>query len=439
MESGSAIGEIKGPYVSDVKSGQINGVAALPTPIFSSVPSIVFPDVNKAGKPLATCRNARLAIRGLGVTCAHDAFRDLFQVGGHVMENWVGELTENVTFALRSMIEKNYRFDPGSLATHDAAALECLANSRDPVLDYLDGLTWDRVPRLATWLSTYLGAADTAFNRAVSRLSLVAAVRRAREPGCKFDTIIVLEGPEGRGKSTAIEVLAGEAHFSDQTLLGLSDKQHQEALAGVWLFEIADLAGHSKAEVERMKAFCTRKHDRARPAWGRKSVWQPRRCVFFGTTNSETYLKSQTGNRRFWPVRCGRIDLEGLRRDRDQLWAEANSAEACGERLVLGETLWGDATALQEERRDADPWDDMLAQLEKSAWAKLEKQEAGGGEWRAATRDILERFLGLGADKINDVSAKRLVYSLRRLGWEGPKVTRIGGEPVRGYTKVVPR
>jgi len=421
---------------NNVNHSQANGVATLPAPIFSSTPRIVFPDVNKAGRPLATCRNARLAIRGLGVTCAHDAFRDRCTIGGHSLEDWAGELTDNAVHVLRVAIEQRYRFDPGSLSTHDAAVQECLAASSDPVLDYLDSLTWDRRARLATWLSVYLGAADTAFNRAVGPLVLVAAVRRAREPGCKFDQITVLEGPEGTLKSSAVRLLAGE-WFSDQTLLGLGDQREQEAVSGVWLYEIADLAGHKKWEVERMKAFASRTHDRARPAYGRRRVDQPRRCIFFGTTNNETYLQSQTGNRRFWPIRCGRIDLEGLRRDRDQLWAEAGVLEEQGIALELPPALWGSAAALQEERRDQDPWDDILVDTEKTSWAKLEKRMDGGMEWRIATRAALEHVLGLGAEKQSDVAAKRLVFSLRRLGWDGPKAMKIGDTVSRGYAKTV--
>jgi len=422
------------PDTNNVNHSKVNGVAALPAPIFSSTPRIAFPDTNKAGKPLATCRNARLAIRGLGIECRHDAFRDRCTLGGQVVDNWSGELTDNAVHILRVAIEQTYRFDPGTISTHDAAVQECLAASRDPVLDYLDSLAWDRRARLAGWLSAYLGAAGTAFNQVVGTLVLVAAVRRAREPGCKFDQITVLEGPEGTLKSSAVRLLAGE-WFSDQTLLGLGDQREQEAVSGVWLYEIADLAGHKRWEVERMKAFASRTHDRARPAYGRRRVDQPRRCIFFGTTNNETYLQSQTGNRRFWPIRCGRIDLEALRRDRDQLWAEASAIEEQGITLELPRALWAEARALQGERLDRDPWDDALAELEKHYSVKLEQAGDGGGEWRVPTKDILSECLKLGAREQTDTIAKRLAYSLRRLGWDGPKTIRFAGGTPRGYTK----
>ena len=427
-ELGGATGDNTGPHVSGVKTQQINGVPALPAPIFSSAPNIVFPDVSK-GRPLATCRNARLAIRGLGIECRHDAFRDRCTLGGQVVDNWAGELTDNAVHILRVTIENTYRFDPGTTASQDAAVQECLVNSRDPLLDYLDGLEWDGVSRLQPWLINYLGAHDTKFNRVVGALALMAAVRRAREPGCKFDQITVFEGPEGTLKSGAIKVMAGE-WFSDQTLLGLSDREQQEAVSGIWLYEIADLAGHNKAEVERTKAFASRTHDRARPAYGRRRIDQPRRCVFFGTTNSETYLKSQTGNRRFWPVRCGRIDLEGLKRDRDQLWAEASALEERGSSLVLPESLWGDAALLQDQRRDSDPWEDALEGLEKKDVVKTE-----GGQQRISSRDLLDLVLRLPIERQHHETAKRVAHAMRRLGWMGPVPFRRDGAVMKGYVK----
>ena len=136
-----------------------------------------------------------------------------------------------------------------------------------------------------------------------------------RQPGCKFDHILTLEGIEGTMKSTSIVILAGAENFSDQTILTASDKEQQELVRGVWLFEIADLAGMKRADVEKIKAFATRTHDRARPAYGRRRVDAPRRCIFFGSTNEDEYLQSQTGNRRIWPLKTGvtgPIDIEGL-------------------------------------------------------------------------------------------------------------------------------
>src|SRR5262249_13976293 len=150
--------------------------------------------------------------------------------------------------------------------------------------------------------------------------------------------------------------LAGVENFSDQTILTQSDKEQQELVRGIWIFELSDLAGMKRADVKKIKAFASRTHDRARPAYGRRRVDAPRRCIFIATTNETEYLQSQTGNRRFWPIKTGVIDIDSLRRDRDHLWAEAAYAEDKGESLVLPEDLWTAASAAQDQRRLHDPW-----------------------------------------------------------------------------------
>lgn len=407
---------------------EFNGVHfALPAEFTAVAPAkILFPDVIH-GKPRPTCRNARVAIRQLGLTCEHDVFHDKLRIGGQAVGQWAGEVTDNSIHMLRVVIEQQFHFDPGTQSTLDAAVQECLLKPFDPVLGFLDGLRWDGTPRLDTWMTSYLGAEPGSLNSAIGRLALIAAVRRARSPGCKFDQIIVLEGPEGRGKSSVIESLAGRDNFSDQSILTLDDKGQQEALQGVWLYEIADLAGHSRAEVERVKAFASRTTDRARPAYGRARLDRPRRCVFFATTNSDTYLKSQTGNRRFWPVRCGRIDLDALARDREQLWAEVVRGER-GASLTLPEALWRDAGAVQDSRRDHDPWDDILQGVQ----GKLTED---GREYRVTTFELMAGRLQLPTERHNDVTSKRVAFAMRRLGWDGPKLIREGGAVARGYTR----
>jgi hypothetical protein len=428
-------------------NGQAGGPEVDPTqpvPLKSSddygaEPSPRWPDLGDGGKPSRTCANARKAIEVLGIECRYDIFHNRMLVGGHAIEQWAGELSDHACQMLRVLIKEKFGFDPGRENTHDAAVQLCLQNQFDPVRDYLDGLRWDGIRRLDKWMTTYLGATNTGLTCAIGRLALVAAVRRVRQPGCKFDQIVVLEGPEGTGKSTAIELLAGKESFSDQTIIGLDDRQQQENMCGVWLYEIADLAGMSKADVDKVKAFASRLSDRARPAYGRHLTAQPRRCIFFATTNNETYLKSQTGNRRFWPVKTDRIDLAALRRDRDQLWAEAAGIEATGAPLKLPETLWSVAAIEQDKRRDPDPWDEMLANVKGTV---CDSADGRGKEERISTTELLKVRLNLPADKCTDAAAKRLSYCMRRLGWEKPedpiRIPGVSGK-VRGFRRPVTR
>lgn len=391
-----------------------------------------WPELTAKG-PARSYRNARLAIQTLGVICQYDQFHDRMLVGGHLIDQWAGELSDAVTVVLRQVIIEKFGFDPGKDHVADAATALCLENRFDPLLDYLEGLQWDGVPRFDRWLTTYLGAEDTNLHRAVGRSTLIVAVRRIRQPGCKFDHILTLEGPEGKGKSTAIAVLAGVENFSDQTILSQSDKEQQELLRGIWLYEIADLAGLRRAEVEKVKAFASRTHDRARPAYGRRRVDAPRRCIFIATTNEDEYLKSQTGNRRFWPVAVGSIDIEGLRRDRDQLWAEAAKAERDGEAITLAPELLATVAHAQDSRREHDPWDDLLADVAGNIYPSADGK---GEEARISTGELYKTHLEIQAtEKVTTVHHQRLKRAMQRLGWRGPKFIWFGSCQKRGYFK----
>jgi len=229
----------------------------------------------------------------------------------------------------------------------------------------------------------------------------------------------------GTQKSMAIETMAGAENFSDQTILGARDKEQQELLAGIWLYEIADLTNIRKTEVEHIKAFASRTCDRARPAYGHSRVDRPRRCILFATTNDDEYLKA--ADRRFWPVRTTIIDIEALRRDRDQLWAEAAQREREGASIVLDHSLWNAARVEQEAREESDPWDDMLADVVGTV---------EGDEERLSATDLLTLVLNIHVSKQRDLDFKRLGRCMRRLGWNGPKPTRIAGKVTKGYARL---
>jgi energy-coupling factor transporter ATP-binding protein EcfA2 len=381
-------------------------------------------------QPRATLRNTLVAFRRLGLVAAYDIFRRRKMVQHLNMEAFHGEMTDDISALLRRAVLDEFGFDPGKEHVRDAIHMLCLENRFHPIRDMLDSLTWDGVPRLETFLSTYLGAEDTALNRATGSIMLIAAVRRVRQPGVKFDQIIVLEGPQGSGKSTAIAILAGKENHSDQDILTLDGRGQLEMLEGVWLYEIGELEGLTRSEVGTVKAFASRSTDRARVAYGYFREDRPREVIFIGTTNDGQYLTDQTGNRRFWPVKTGRIDLAALERDRDQLWAEAAAREAAGASITLPEDLWEAAATEQSQRTSRDPWLDILEQ---------EPGEEVHGEFvRVSSRYILESALELKLGQQKPSDQRRVAACMRLLGWDGPKTMRVKGQVGRGYERPKP-
>lgn len=232
--------------------------------------------------------------------------------------------------------------------------------SMHPVRDRLNKLKWDGKPRLDTLLIDYLNADDTPYVRAVTRKTLVAAVARVFEPGIKFDTMLVLCGPQGLGKSTIFSKLA-DPWFSDNlTMDDMKDKTGAEKLQGRWILEIPELSGMRKAEVETIKAFITRQEDQYRPAYGRYVERKARQCIIVGTTNaSDGFLRDTTGNRRFWPVNVQASKERkpwNLTRDYiDQVWAEAKTKYELKESLYLTEeAIVAEAVAAQKDAMESD-------------------------------------------------------------------------------------
>jgi hypothetical protein len=228
-----------------------------------------------------------------------------------------------------------------------------------PVKAYLQELVWDGVERLDRWLSTYLGADDTEYSHAIGSRWLISAVARIFCPGAKADCCLILEGPQGIRKSTALRTLAGE-YFTDE-LAELGSKDAAMQTRGVWIIELSELDSLSHSEVARIKAFMSRTTDRFRPPYGMRLMESLRQCVFAGTVNHSTYLRDETGGRRFWPVTCGCIDIDTLARDRNQLWAEAKT------QFDAGAVWWLETAELvqmasdqQMDRYEGDPWEEVI-------------------------------------------------------------------------------
>jgi predicted P-loop ATPase len=303
-------------------------------------------------------RNIRRAMELIGVAVHYDSFHDRMLITGLDGYDVVDDATID---KLWLTIDERLGFLPDREFFYIVVAEAARRNTFHPVKDYLDGLEWDGVPRLDKWLITYGGAEDTSYTRAVGSITLIAAVRRIRQPGCKFDEMLILESPQGKSKSEMLAVLAcRQGWFSDDLPLNADAKKVIEQTQGKWIMEAADMSGYRKTDVDRLKSMLSRQVDGSRMAYGRLPVERPRQFIIIGTTNDKDYLKDITGNRRFWPIATPLFDVAMIKKDRDQLWAEAAAREAKGESIRLDPKLWDAAAAEQAERTAADPWHDLL-------------------------------------------------------------------------------
>ena len=264
---------------------------------------------------------------------------------------------DNDNSGLYWYLEKVYKIT-GNGKIDAALSLHSNTHSFNEVQDYLKGLQgkWDKVPRLDTLFIDYLGAKDTAYNRAITRKAFIAATARAMTPGCKYDNMVILSGPQGIGKSTLLSTMAGE-WFND-SIRTFEGKEASELLQGVWMVEVSELDAFRRTDVARIKQFLSLRADRFRAAYGRNVKELPRSCVFFGTTNTSDFLQDTTGNRRFWPIDVGeqrrtKSVWRDLDAEIDQIWAEAVMRWQCGEPLYLSGAIEEDAKIKQEEHREA--------------------------------------------------------------------------------------
>lgn len=299
---------------------------------------------------------------------------------------------------------------------HQAADQRGHERAFHPIKDYLNSLRWDGTSRLKTWLSQYLGAETNAYTSGIGTMFLVAMVARIYEPGCKADYMMILEGDQGARKSTACRIIGGE-WFSDSLPDVTDGKDVSQHLPGKWLIEIGEMAAMSRAENAALKAFITRTVERYRKSYGRREVVEPRQCIFIGTTNKTTYLRDETGGRRFWPVKVGKIDTEALAADRDQLFAEAVEYYQAGIRW------WPDASfeqehikPQQEARFEADVWEEAIN-------GYLE------GKSSVMVGDVAREGLHIETPRIGRADQIRITSALERAGWMRGKKDRKGNIP----------
>ena len=389
----------------------------------------------------------RDAFRGRDCVCSDLPWRKATEA-----EPFWGNSDDN---GLIDYVSKTYQLT-GKQALLDAADLAMSQRTFHPVREWLESLTWDGKERLDTMLMDYLGAEDNPLTRAMTRKHFTAAVARVMKPGCKYDYILTLIGPQGIGKSTLVKIMGGD--WFDDSLTSIEGKEGMEQIRGKWLIEFGELTNYKKSTSEAYKAFISKQEDSYRPAYGRKVEVYPRQCVFFATTNEPNFLKGDTGNRRFWTVECGQDIItrdvwEELPEERDQIWAEAVHRFREGERLYLPRELEKVAQQRQEEHNEVtadertgiieafirkeipENWDQLSAKQRRDYF-----QFGNTGEITALVEttqrttitavEVLAECFGQPIDERTRYRTKEINQILRSFGWMkeiGLKYTKVYG------------
>lgn len=356
--------------------------------------------VGKDGKPEACLHNAVALLRhahdwGKGSRLGFDEFSGACMLDG-------SKVLEPHELELAMWLQRGW--NPRFAVGHAEKALRaaCFLRTYDALTEAIGSLVWDGEPRVDTFAPAYLNAADTPHHRAAGRVLLLSMAARGLFPGCKVDTMVILEGAQGARKSTAAAVLGGQ--FFAELHATVGTQASFEQVEGAWLMEVPELDAMGKAELSAAKKFMASQSDRFRRAYAREVTNVLRRCVMIGTTNQSVYLRDETGARRWLPVACGAVDVEALRRDREQLLAEAVARVKGGEPWHMTDANEVAAAAAEaEERYDVDPWTERLL--------------ASLGERTETTMDECFAALGVAVEQRSQAFAWRLMKILVHAGW----------------------
>lgn len=375
----------------------------------------------KNGGPFATADNVERVLEGSKEFSTdiiwYDAFRERILTtwrAEHRPREWSDEDDACLLVHLQRTLSWHKL---SSAAVHEGFRAFLQGRRRNPLLEYLESLVWDQIERLPNFLSDTYDTPQDPYHEAVGRCWLTSMVARAFRPGCQVDTIPVLEGAQGIRKSTSLEILGGE--FYTSLPRGFGDVEFLQVMEGCWLGEIPDMASFRGRDLEHIKAFITIREDRYRRKYARRAVTRQRQCVFAATDNSGDWNGDVTGARRFWPFVCKTVNIDYLKENRDQLFAEAVV------RFKRGEVWWdvpmGDQIEQAEQRRFGDAWEDLINRYVD----ENPNRERGEVYWHKrpaplselSVNDILQNALDIPAGRWDRASQMRVSKALQALGW----------------------
>lgn len=392
----------------------------------------------KNGDPYADERNVAIALDGaneLAGMLQYDAFADQIRMlrpppwAPHTDDWRAKQWADADRIELQMWLQRQGLQVNKSNVVQDSVIAVAQRTQHHPVRIYLDEVAtrWDGQQRIDRWLSDYLGAQDEeSYLTQIGPKFLLGAVARIYEPGCQMDTMLVLEGPQGLGKSSAVRLLF--CSWCSDIAHDMAGKDAAIMIQGVWCGELSELTALAKSQVEVIKAFISRRVDRYRPPYGRNAIDRPRQTVFIATTNECEYLQDVTGGRRFWPVDCSKIDIDAIESDRDQLWAEAVSRYRQGEKWHLDRTSESLAFLQQEHRR-------LVTPMESEVLGYLDRMRTQGHS-RLDMRSVLRDALNVDPQQLGAASggmAKAVSRMLTANGWVRFKPTGRGANRVVLY------